>query len=35
MGNKFWSLQCVNWNKGIKEINLNKFIGVLDKEIKF
>ena len=35
MENKFWSLQCVNWNKEIKEINFNKFIWVLHNEIEF
>ena len=35
MENKFWSLQYVNWNKVIKEINFNKFIELLDNKIKF
>ena len=29
MENKIWSLQCVNWNKEIKEINFNKFIWIM------
>ena len=31
--NKPWSLQCVNWNKKISEINLGNLFGLLEKKI--
>ena len=30
--NRPWSLQCVNWNKKISEINLSNLFGLLEKK---